>query len=156
MKTQNWRKPFIVGTLITVVAAGGLLLAQEAQWIGHQLGTVASNSKAQDSAKMNNKHGLVAGASLKDNSELQACYEDFLKRQPQIDEGVVEVHWLLDAKGKLASLQLVRSDMDDAVFTQCLLDKIRHMKFHTPAKSAVLVSHKFNFHKRNSERVAYE
>jgi hypothetical protein len=80
---------------------------------------------------------------------LQSCYQSFLRREPRIDEGVVEVHWMLDKHGKISSMEMVHADLGDDAFTECLLEKIKKMTFKAPPQAKpTLVAHKFKFHKR--------
>lgn len=102
------------------------------------------------------KKAIVKGGSAAHDDELQECYEALLRRQPEIQEGTVEVHWMLDPRGKISSMQMVRSDWEDTTFTGCVMEQIKRMTFHSPSKSRpTLVAHKFNFHKRSPAAIDY-
>lgn len=116
-----------------------------------------ASEKAHEETAQLRKKGIVQEAGLTQSNDLQACYESFLQREPKVDEGVVEVHWMLDKTGKISSMELVRTELDDQTFTYCILDKIKKMTFHAPPKARpTLVAHKFNFHKRSPASIDYK
>lgn len=101
--------------------------------------------------------GQVQGGGLKDDSEIQACYEAFLMRSPPVTEGTVVMHWVLDETGKIDFLKLARTDLEDDTFTGCLLDTIRNTRFPASAERAgVMISHKFKFRRKTPEAIEFQ
>lgn len=145
MKTQI-HKYTVVLVIVLLGAEGIYLLARQMGWIH---GQQAAQEQAQEKVGPKKKAVLLE-ANLAREDELQGCYENFLRTEPKVDEGTVEVHWMLDGRGHITSMEMAHSDLVDETFTQCLLDKIRKMTFKAPPKARpTLVSHKFNFHKRS-------
>jgi hypothetical protein len=150
MKTRMSKNTVIVALLIATVLSGAYLLAKEAGLLSGKMREAAAQSKDEMDRMPLRKKGVLLEAGLGREDELQACYQSFLKREPNVDEGVVEVHWMLDKRGKISSMEMVHSDLGDEDFNRCLLDKIKKMTFKAPPKAKpTLVAHKFNFHKRS-------
>jgi len=101
------------------------------------------------------RKAMVHEANLIHNSELQACYETFLARGPSIEEGVVEMHWMLEKSGHISSLELVKTELPDKDLMECLMGKLNTMTFRAPA-SATLIAHKFTFKKKNTGKVTFQ
>lgn len=94
---------------------------------------------------------------VSDDNALQSCYESFLARGPQIDEGAVVVHWIIDPDGKISSLKLMRTDLQDDDFTSCILDNVKRMTFTPPSKDhATLVAHTFNFKRKTASALEFQ
>jgi len=156
MKPLSVRNKIIVGLLFLMILSGAMLMAHEAGLMSGRAALAAVHANDKDSLPAARKAVLLE-ASLKQEDELQACYESYLRLQPQIEEGVVEVHWMLDRRGKVSSMEMVRSDLDDENFKKCLLEKIKKMTFRAPPKNQpTLVAHKFNFHKRSPANVNFK
>jgi len=148
----------IAAALMTAVLSGAYLLATEAGLLSAKVASAAMQTREQLQDRMPmRKKGILLEAGLGREDELQNCYEAFLKREPKIDEGVVEMHWMLDPRGKISSMEMVHTDLEDADFTQCLLEKMKKMTFKPPPKARpTLVAHKFNFHKRASSSLDFK
>lgn len=99
----------------------------------------------------------VPTATLKYDHELQACYEALLAGEPDVEEGTVHVHMTITENGDVDLLKMIHSDLSDSEFNECVLEKIKSAK--VPASSdrvGVIISHKFNFHKRNVGSLEFE
>jgi hypothetical protein len=156
MKPISVRNKIIVGVLLLMILSGTMLLAREAGLMSWRMAAAATHANDKDHMPAAKKAVLLE-ANLKQEDELQACYESYLRLQPQIEEGVVEVHWMLDRRGKVSSMEMVRSDLEDEGFKRCLLEKIKKMTFRAPPKNQpILVAHRFNFHKRSAASVNFK
>jgi hypothetical protein len=153
MSSQNI---LLVSAFVLAAITGAYLLAKEAGFLSAKMAEASNHSKDLDRAVPSRK-GQVQGANLNQEDELQTCYESYLKRQPKVEEGVVEVHWMLDKGGRISSMELVRSDLEDQTFTHCLLEKIKKMTFHPPTVTRpTLVAHKFNFKRRTPASLSFK
>ncbi len=149
MKRQISKNTVFGAALITVFIIGAVLLAREAGLLSKKMASAAALAGEQDRLPMRKK-GILLEAGLGREDALQSCYEAFLKREPRVDEGVVEMHWMLDKRGKVSSMEMMHSDLADPEFKSCLLEKMKKMTFKPPPKAIpTLVAHKFNFHKRS-------
>jgi len=91
------------------------------------------------------------------NNQLQKCYNALLKRQPDVDEGIVQLHMKLNESGSIDHLELVKNDLKDETFTQCVLSEIRSQRFPASAeRSGMLISHKFTFHRKDAAQLNFE
>ncbi len=91
--------------------------------------------------------GMLDEATLKDDSAVQFCYDSFLKRAPQVSEGTVVMQWMFTDEGRTQFLNLVRSDLDDEPFLNCLTDTIRNTRWPaSDPRAGKLINHKFKFH----------
>lgn len=94
---------------------------------------------------------------LKNDNELQICYEAFLASQPTVDEGTVVFHMMLNERGSLDFLELAHSDLDDEGFTSCLLDKIQKKRYPVAAdRVGVMIAQKLNFYKKSLTTMNFE
>lgn len=144
---QQMQRNIVIGALALAGIIGLLFLAHEAGWMSRKISAATSARNALDRAPMKKK-GMLLEAQLHEE-ELQTCYQNFLRTEPKVDEGTVEVHWLLDKRGKISTMQMVHSDLENDAFTKCLLERIKKMTFRPPPQAKpTLVAHKFKFHKR--------
>src|SRR6185437_5935320 len=99
----------------------------------------------------------VVKTSVADSSVgLQACYQAFLSRSPQIDEGAVVVNWLVDETGHIQSPKLMKTDLNDSDFTTCILEKVRGSVVTPPStKHATLVAHTLNFRRKDASSLSF-
>lgn len=102
------------------------------------------------------KAASVHGASLFKNNQLQDCYNALLKRDPQVDEGIVQLHMKLDMNGAINHLELVKNDLQDETFSQCVLNEIRGQRFPASSeKVGKLISHKFRFYRKDHSQMDF-
>lgn len=101
--------------------------------------------------------GVVESAPiLKNDGRLQACYENYLKKAPVVDEGAVRLHFSINRTGEIEGLKLASSDLNDEEFTTCLLNEVRARRIPvTPERLGVLISHKLNFKRRTPASIEY-
>ena len=132
--------------LLTNAATGAYIFATQMKPSGSTVESRPATSLA--------RKAMVQGANLRQNSEMQACYETFLRRGPTVDEGVVEMHWLLETTGRISSLRLVKTDLDDQQMMECMMEALNAMTFRAP-KEATMVAHKFNFRRRSPSTVNF-
>lgn len=101
--------------------------------------------------------GQIQGVDLRNDSQIQACYEAFLMRSPPITEGTVVMNWVLDETGQIDFLKLARTDLADEGFTSCLLDTIRATRFPASVERAgVMISHKFKFRRKTPDSIEFQ
>lgn len=112
-------------------------------------------AKTQPSTK---KAVRVEGVSnVFNNTQLQKCYNALLKKQPEVDEGIVQLHMKLNESGAIDQLELVKNDLKDETFTQCVLSEIRSQRFPASVeRSGMLISHKFTFHRKDQTRLDFD
>ena len=89
--------------------------------------------------------GEVAGVIRKNNSAFVYCYEELLEHQPGV-RGKVKVKFVIDASGLVSDSQIIKSDIDDDNFKNCIRSRINRLKFPRPRGcSKVDVSYPFTF-----------
>lgn len=148
MKTTSPKNLAIGLLLLTNVLTGAYLFARQFSPTKRPQNALAAGKVISE------KKGSVQEGSLKHNGELQKCYDTFLARNPIVDEGVVEMHWLLQTSGQISSLELVRTELPDQELMECMMSKLTTMTFRAP-QSPVLVAHKFNLKKRTPSSVTF-
>ena len=154
-----WSKKSAVGLLlVTNAISAAYIFAKESNfWALKSPGQPHSVASVQGGSAASAKKGLVQGASLSQSGELQGCYEAFLAKEPKIDEGIVVVLWVVGKKGKVSDIKLMQSDLQDEVFTNCLMNKLNKMSLASPSNvPGTIVSHKFNFHRKTPANVAFQ
>ena len=76
--------------------------------------------------------------------QLQLCYEVALRRNEETN-GVMEWRWRIDSRGVISDVALVKSNIQDRLFTKCLQEKISRWQFPRPRRGAVEISYPFEF-----------
>lgn len=135
-------------SLLTNVAFAGYLLSTKSKLLIKPTTetTPASPKKAAS----------VEGANLFKSNQLQSCYNALLKREPKVDEGIVQLHIKLDTNGAINHLELVKNDLQDEVFTQCVLSEIRTQRFPaSTGKMGKMISHKFKFYRKDKSQMDF-
>lgn len=158
MKKLWTKNTLIAALLLTNTVAFGYILATKYNLkeallrLAHKL--PANEQAAKEPAK---KKGQVDEAGyFKGDNDLQACYENFLTREPAIEEGAVLFHWTIEANGSVNNLKLVKSDFNDDSFTACLKDKIQDMKMSTnKAPQGTIIAHTFKFKRKTLDRADF-
>lgn len=101
--------------------------------------------------------GTVNGATLKNDSQIQACYDSFLTREPKVSEGAVVMHWIFNDQGQMDVLKLVRSDLEDQPFLDCLMETVKTTRIPaSDARAGKLISHKFTFRNKSPGELEFE
>lgn len=91
------------------------------------------------------------------DSEIQACYDSFLSRDPRVSEGAVVMHWIFNEEGHIDFLKLIKSDLEDQTFLDCLSDKVRATRIPAAdARAGRLISHKFKFRHPATGQIEFE
>ncbi len=116
-----------------------------------------SEIEPRGQVKVRPAKGLVEGkALLKNDEKLQRCYHRYLETQPEIDQGTVQLHMTIKNTGEIDYLKLAKSDMPNEEFNNCILTELGTRRLEpTRARLGVLISHKFNFSRRNVSSVDY-
>jgi hypothetical protein len=100
--------------------------------------------------------GDIKEATLKDSTQVQACYDSLLSRQPRANEGAVIMHWIFNEQGHIDFLKLVRSDMQDEPFINCLMATVRTTRIPaSDSRIGKLISHKFTFRRRTPAELEF-
>jgi hypothetical protein len=76
--------------------------------------------------------------------QLRLCYELALRRN-QAAKGSMEWRWLIDTRGQIAGIDLLRSSIKDEELVRCVHDKIATWKFPKPRGGSVEVRYPFEF-----------
>lgn len=98
----------------------------------------------------------VPNPLARENSEIQKCYEAFLQSDPKVAEGEMLVHWLVDDQGRIAKIDLIKSELPSDEFSSCVVDKVKSMTFKPSARpEGTMVAHTFRFHRRELSAVAF-
>lgn len=102
-------------------------------------------------------HGMLKAALMPHQSDLEFCYESFLKTKPVPSEGAVTVHWLVNSDGVVLSTELGKNELTDASFTDCLLEKLKNMSFPAPPEGRqMILSYKFHFRREPQASLKFE
>lgn len=148
MKTLSWKNIAIGILLLSNLSSGAYIFATQSK----------SDEPAASVKSLNDgnvRKAIVQAANLQQNSELQACYESFLRQSPRVEEGVVEMHWLLEKTGKISDLQMVRTEIEDQHFLECMKKTLSALTFRAPS-NPTMVAHKFKFRKRTPGSVNFQ
>lgn len=95
-------------------------------------------------------------ALLKNDEKLQACYQAYLKKDPVVADGSVQVHMTITKTGSIDQLEMVESDIQDQEFKSCLMAEIKTRRLvATSDRLGSIIRHKFNFHRRSPASLDY-
>ncbi len=148
MKNIYSKNTVIALSLITNVAFAGYLLSTKFH--------LFSKSAPATVVPIPKKTGSVEGVRSFKSNQLQGCYNALLRRNPDVDEGIVQLLLKLDTNGAINHLELVKNDLQDETFTQCILSEIRGQRFPaSSAKVGQLISHKFKFYRKDHSQMDF-
>lgn len=102
------------------------------------------------------KPEVEGSAQIAQRTGVQLCYRSLLMRSPGANEGAVVVNWTIDDQGKAKSVELARTEIHDADFTNCIKEKIQNASF-PPAENSEgqEMAHKFNFKTRSPSSIEF-
>jgi len=90
----------------------------------------------------------VRNTITKKQNMLQTCYLNFLKTKPEKTDGKSHLDWMIQSKGDVTKVEVIRSELDNEPFLKCLTREIATWKFPPPpAGSPTYVDHEFHFKK---------
>jgi hypothetical protein len=78
--------------------------------------------------------------------QVRLCYELSLRRN-QVSAGTMEWKWLIDTRGRISQLELVKSSIKDEDLVKCVRQKIASWKFAKPEGGSVEVLYPFEFNR---------
>lgn len=134
-------KTNVLGILLFITVAGGAVLLAKQTEKARAAAAPPSPPKIR---------GEVQAVSPPPEKLLQVCYNSLIQRRPGTDNGMVQVHWVSDAEGKIDYLNLVHSDFSDEEFTGCVVTQLKTARQPaTKDRAGILVSHKFKFKRRD-------
>lgn len=94
-------------------------------------------------------HGLIKEALMPKQSELEDCYENFLRTKPEVSEGSITINWLIDAQGSVLSTELAKSEIENASLTECVLEKLKGLSFAPPPEHRqTVLAYKLRFKRK--------
>ena len=85
---------------------------------------------------------------VKGYGELQICYKEFLKTNPNVTDGELKMDWQIDSDGEVISPEVVMSPFKSDTFHKCMAGKIALWKFPEPPIKKY-VTHTFKFEKKD-------
>ncbi len=153
MKNIYSKNTIVALSILTNVAFTGYLLSTKFKLFINPSVAIA----APVPTSLTKKTGSVEGVSTFKSNQLQSCYNALLRRNPEVDEGIVQLHMKIDKNGAINHLELVKNDLQDEVFTQCVLNEVRGQRFPaSAAKVGQLISHKFKFYRKDHAQMNFE
>lgn len=91
------------------------------------------------------------------NEDIEMCYQDFLKTDPEKLQGAVKISWTINKQGQVSSVRLLSSDFKNDYLEKCLFDQVKSTTFSPPEFiDEVQVAHKFNFETRSPSSINFE
>jgi hypothetical protein len=113
------------------------------------LAETASKSTTERRPEQSPYHAKeVRNTITKRQKILQTCYLNFLKTKPEKTDGTLHLDWMIQSKGDVTKVEVIRSELDNEPFLKCLTSEIAKWKFPPPpAGSPTYVDHEFNFKK---------
>lgn len=80
--------------------------------------------------------------------QIQACYNEFIERKPEIFEGQITLDWRINPDGKVLSPEVVGAEFGDDALKTCLVKKVQEFEFPKPPGGVEkYIAHKFIFKK---------
>ncbi len=99
--------------------------------------------------KMRPAKAMLQEAVLSQRTEMESCYDDYLRREPSATNGSIAVHWFVGEDGSVNSATVTESEMADDLLKNCVIENVSKMVFD-PKKFAdnTQFSYRFNFKAR--------
>ena len=90
-------------------------------------------------------------------TQIEGCYDDYLRREPDKKNGSIAVHWLIGSEGKVQSPTIADAEIDDSELKRCVLEQVSLMTFD-PEKFGenMEFSYRFHFKARAPASVKFE
>ncbi len=118
----------------------------------------AKNQLKQDlNAELENYRKQVVRQALAMKSEdIETCFQDYLRDQPEKTQGAVKVSWTIDKRGAVSDVKLLSSDLENEFLEKCISDHVSSTQFTSPSfADEVQVAHKFNFRSRSPASISF-
>lgn len=96
-------------------------------------------------------------AILAQRTEIENCYDAYLKRDPRNVNGSILVKWILGANGNVQSPSIADSEIDDLDLKNCVIEQVSAMSFD-PQKfeENMQFSYRFHFKARAPAAINFE
>jgi hypothetical protein len=101
---------------------------------------VSTQTAKPDPAKV-----LLKEAVLSQRTQIETCYDDYLKREPSKQSGSIAVKWLIGAGGHVESPAIADAELDDSELKKCVLEQVSMMTFD-PGKFGENIQFSYRFH----------
>lgn len=107
--------------------------------------------------KMKPAKAMLQEAVLSQRTEMESCYDDYLRREPKATNGSIAVRWFITEEGGVESPTIAESEMSDDILKNCVLENVSKMVFD-PKKFAdhTQFSYRFNFKARAPASVNFK
>jgi hypothetical protein len=156
MKSNNKAKNAVIGLLLSTNLVFGVFVVAKATQINKLFGVFNSKATSAKSGKLTPTRQSPLPTPNLGEAKLTACYESFLGRKHSRDEGAVVVSWTVQPDGNVDVLKLVQTDLKDDAFNNCILDTLKKVHYTKALDHKQIVSHKFNFKRRDREPASIE
>lgn len=160
---RNVKPIRILGLLLIIgnVASGAYFLAGKldgGEEIKAKDPSIATVKKIHKKSKIDDYRKQVIRTTLAlKNENIEMCYQDFLKTEPEKTQGAVKVSWTIDKSGNVSLISLISSDLKSAFLENCLFEQVKSTQFAPPDfADEVQVAHKFKFYSRSPANVNFE
>lgn len=91
-------------------------------------------------------HEEVRHVIRKDLKSVGTCYADGLKKNPNI-EGKIVIEWDIASDGSVSKAGVKSSTLKDEAVENCIVDKVKALKFPAPPTGSANISYPFVFRK---------
>lgn len=100
--------------------------------------------------------GLLKEALMPRQSEIEDCYESFLRGHPPVAEGAVSVKWLVNPQGAVLSTEITQSELNNEKLQLCLMEKLQGIHFAPPpGQRETWIGYKFHFRRRAQASLSF-
>ncbi len=96
-------------------------------------------------------------AVLAQRTEMETCYDDYLKREPKRMNGSIAVKWAINEEGRVQSPTIADTQIEDMELMDCVLEQVSMMSFD-PKKfeSNTQFSYRFHFKARSPGSINFQ
>ena len=122
-------------------------LKQERNNLSNQITNQRNNNQTQgEPEKDPYLTRQVKNTIMKRAKALQACYKSFLQISPKVTSGMVKLDWQVIADGKVTGAGVVRNDLQNESFGNCIVTEIESIKFPPPPSGrSKYIEHSLHF-----------
>lgn len=93
-----------------------------------------------DPAKVSLKEAILA-----QRTEMETCYDEYLRREPTKANGSIAVKWAINSIGGVESPTIADSEIEDMELMDCVLEQVSQMSFD-PEKFEENMQFSYRFH----------
>ncbi len=98
---------------------------------------------------------ILKEAIYRNNSELESCYEAYLRREPAVSEGHLRLEWTVNEDGLADDFSSEGTQLQEVALEECIKETVRKISFKETNLPGVRMAHKFKFKQKTPSEIVF-